>query len=90
MIIADARRIFERMEAIATIEQALEPFCEQSDLVVIIGSIPGFGLISSAEGPRELDDLSRFLQDMSLALYLGMVPLDNVQGKKKAVKLPYR
>ena len=83
MIIEDAKRILDLMEAIATIEQELEPLGEQSDLAVTIGSIPGFGLISSAELAGEIGDPSRFPQDMSLALYLGMAPLDNSSGKKR-------
>ena len=87
MIIEDAKRILELMEAIATIENELEPLGEQSDLARTIGSIPGFGLISSAELAGEIDDLSRFPQDMSLALYLGMAPLDNSSGKKEGCKV---
>ncbi|WP_367354533.1 IS110 family transposase [Atribacter sp.] len=87
MIIEDAKRILELMEAIATIEQELEPLGEQSDLAVTIGSIPGFGLISSAELAGEIDNLSRFPSEKSLALYLGMAPLDNSSGKKEGCKI---
>ena len=82
MIIDDTKRILALLEVIATIKKELEPLCEQSNLAVTIVSISGFGLISSAEVSREIGDLNSFTQDMNLALYLGMAPLDNsLRGK---------
>lgn len=80
MIIADAQRILALKEAIARLHQAISSLVSQSSLASLIQTIPGFGLISSAELAGEIGDISRFPSERSLALYLGMAPLDNSSG----------
>lgn len=49
MIIADAQRILALKEAIARLHQAISSLVSRSSLASLIQTIPGFGLISSAE-----------------------------------------
>jgi transposase len=95
MIIDDAKRILDLMTSIAAIAKELASLCETSDLARTIGSIPGFGTISSipgfgtissAEIAGEIGDMSRFPSEKSLALYLGMAPLDHSSGEKEGSK----
>jgi len=82
MIIEDAKRILDLMTSIAALAKELASLCEASDLARMIGSIPGFGIISSAEVAGEIGEMSRFPSEKSLALYLGMAPLDHSSGEK--------
>ena len=51
-------------------------------------SIPGFGPICSAELAGEIGTLERFASESSLALYLGMAPLDASSGTYQGSKPP--
>lgn len=86
MIGEDARRILDLAASIAAIAKELASLCQTSDLARIIGSIPGFGTISTAEITGEIGDIRRFPSEQSLALYLGMAPLDHSSGQKEGSK----
>jgi len=88
MIISDATRLLEIKEQIAGLEKAMEPLIESSEIARLIHSIPGFGQTSSAELAGEIGTMDRFESEASLALYLGMCPLDNQSGKYKGSKAP--
>ena len=88
MIVADARRLLEVLREIATLEEAIEGLVTSSSLAERIDSIPGFGAISSGELAGEIGTIERFQSDRSLALYLGMCPLDHQSGEYKGSKRP--
>ncbi|QAA76336.1 MAG: Mobile element protein [Candidatus Bipolaricaulis sibiricus] len=88
MIVADARRLLEVLREIATLEEAIEGLVASSPLAQRIDSIPGFGAISSGELAGEIGTMDRFHSERSLALYLGMCPLDHQSGEHKGSKRP--
>lgn len=88
MIIADAKRLLEIREQVADLDKAMEPIAEKSDLARLTGSIPGFGKTTSTVLAGEIGTMDRFDSEASLALYLGMCPLDNKSGKFKGTKAP--
>lgn len=88
MIIADARRILELLQQIAALEEALKPLTEMSELARRLGTIPGFGKTSIAELAGEMGTMARFDSEASLALYLGMCPLDHQSGQVQGTKRP--
>ena len=51
-----------------------------------IRSIPGFGIISSAELAGEIGTLERFAGEASLAMYLGMATLDNSSSQTEGAR----
>lgn len=53
-----------------------------------IRTVPGFGLICAAELAGEIGNISRFKKADSLAMYLGVAPLDNSSGRRKGSKIP--
>ena len=81
MIREDARRLLALKETIAQLDQVITSQVPQSLLARLIHTIPGFGLISSAELAGEIGTLNRFSSEQSLAMYLGMAPLDKSSGK---------
>lgn len=60
----------------------------QSEMARRIQSIPGFGIISSAELAGEIGTLDRFTSESSLELYIGMATLDNQSRQFKGTKTP--
>ncbi|MFZ2348879.1 MAG: IS110 family transposase [Candidatus Bipolaricaulis anaerobius] len=88
MIVADARRLLEVLREIATLAEAIEGLVASSPLAQRIDSIPGFGAISSGELAGEIGTMERFHSERSLALYLGMCPLDHQSGEYKGSKRP--
>jgi transposase len=59
-----------------------------SDEAGILRSIPGFGPTCTAELTGEIGVVGRFAKESSLALYLGMAPLDNSSGTYRGSKAP--
>ncbi len=51
-------------------------------------TMPGFGVIGTAELSGEIGSLYRFDTKASLALYLGMAPLDHSSGLRHRGKRP--
>ncbi|MBC7221308.1 IS110 family transposase, partial [Candidatus Bipolaricaulota bacterium] len=88
MIVADARRLLEVLGEIAKLEEAIEGLVASSPLAQRIDSIPGFGAISCGELAGEIGRMERFGSERSLALYLGMCPLDHQSGESKGSKRP--
>lgn len=86
MIIEDARRIIELKKSIKEIEREIENIAGGSPLAEAIGSIPGFGVVCTAELVAEIGTMERFSSERSLALYLGMAPLDKSSGKCQGTK----
>ena len=88
MVTEDAKRMLELKSQIKRLEKEIGPLVDQSDLARRLNTIPGFGTITSAELAGEIGTLDRFESEDSLALYLGMCPLDNSSGKSKGSKAP--
>jgi transposase len=81
MITRDAKRIIELQTEIKSLVDQMEPLLESSLMAQRISTIPGFGQITTAELVGEIGSIERFSSEASLALYLGMAPLDRSSGK---------
>jgi transposase len=88
MLNSDARRLLALRREIEDLERQIEAISAESELARRIDSIPGFGLICSAELAGEIGDLARFKGETGLAVYLGMAPLTNNSGDSKGSKRP--
>jgi transposase len=88
MIMEDARRIIEIKKSINELEEKIEDILKSSRLAETIGSIPGFGAVCTAELVAEIGTMERFSSERSLALYLGMAPLDKSSGKCQGTRTP--
>jgi transposase len=88
MIVSDARRILELLEQIAGLDEAMAPLSEKSEIARRLSTIIGYGKTSVAELAGEIGTLDRFSSEASLALYLGMCPLDNRSGQSQKTKSP--
>jgi transposase len=88
MIIEDARRVLELRGKIKRLQAECETLNERSTIARLIDSIPGFGVICSAELAGEIGTLERFGAEASLALYLGMATLSHCSGKLQGSKRP--
>ena len=86
MVIDDANRMLALIEKIKKIELRIESLISQSQLAKTIQSIPGFGIICSAELAGEIGTMKRFSKEDSLARYIGMAPLDNSSGRYTGAK----
>jgi transposase len=87
MIQEDARRILELREQIEGLEKEIRRLSEESRLGQLVGSIPGFGVVCTGEIVGEIGTMERFPTERSLALYLGMAPLDNSSGNYRGTKV---
>lgn len=88
MIQQDAARILELRHQIKDLEDKMAALIPQSDIACRIKSIPGFGLVSTAELAGEIGHQERFIAEPSFALYLGMAPLSHESGQHKGSKTP--
>ena len=86
MILADARRIRELLDQIHQLEEQIAKIAPESEMAQRLATLPGFGMICSAELAGEIGTLDRFQKEASLALYLGMAVLDKSSGKYKGSK----
>lgn len=88
MIQKDAERILELRRQIKALEAKMAAVVPESSIATLISSIPGFGPVSTAELAGEIGHEKRFVQESSLALYLGMAPLSKESGEFKGSKIP--
>lgn len=88
MAIADARQMLALRAQILALEAQIESLAGNSALATRIRTVPGFGPICSAELAGEIGSISRFSKADSLAMYLGVAPLDNSSGRYKGSKIP--
>lgn len=84
----DARAILALTQRITTLDQQIAVLVDASKPARHLLSIPGFGPTSAAEIISEIGTLSRFTKESSLAIYLGMAPLDNSSGLLNRGKRP--
>lgn len=87
-IVADAQAILELDERLNALNQRIEATAADCPMTQRLCTIPGFGPISAAELSGEIGNLSRFNSEASLALYLGMAPLDRSSGMMQRATLP--
>ena len=88
MIQEDARRLLALITSIKAIDVKIEQQIQESAYAQRIHSIPGFGLVSSAELAGEIGTLERFPKQSSFSIYIGMAPLDNQSGAYQGTKSP--
>lgn len=88
MILQDARRIVELRQIIKELEAQMKALSAESREATLIESVPGFGPTCSAELAGELGTIERFATESSMALYVGMAPLDNSSGGYRGSKTP--
>jgi len=88
MIYADAMRILSLREAIAGLEVRIAELTTQSGIVQRLLSMPGIGSVCASELAAEIGNIERFKDEASLAVYLGVAPLDRSSGKRVGAKLP--
>ena len=88
MIQDDARRVLALDEQIAALEATMADVANDSGIATTLASLPGFGAIGTTELAGEIGTVTRFPQEGSLALYLGMATLDNSSGTRQGSKTP--
>ena len=88
MIQADAKRILELRDAINALDESMAVLVEQSTIAQRLMSMPGFGNTTAGEVASEIGNIARFRDEASLAIYLGVAPLDRSSGKRVGAKLP--
>jgi len=87
-VVDDARAILALDERIGALDNEIDKLSQQSPFACILRSMPGFGVTGVAELTGEIATLERFAGEASLALYLGMAPLDNSSGLRTKGKRP--
>lgn len=88
MIHADAMRILSLREAIAQLEVQIATLAAQSGIAQRLLTMPGMGSVCASELAGEIGNVERFENEASLAVYLGVAPLDRSSGKRVGAKLP--
>jgi transposase len=88
MIHADAMRILSLREAVAGLEIQIAKLTTQSVIAQRLLSMPGMGNVCASELAGEIGNIGRFKDEASLAVYLGVAPLDRSSGKRVGAKLP--
>ena len=88
MIVEDGKRLLELRHTIGVLQTQIDALAAHSEIARRIDTIPGFGSVCSAELAGEIGSLPRFRGESSLALYLGMAPLDNSSGVRSGSKPP--
>jgi transposase len=88
MIYADAKRMLELRQAIVALEEEIAVLTTQSAMAQRLLSMPGFGVTTASEVASEIGNIERFRDEASLAIYMGVAPLDRSSGKRVGAKLP--
>jgi transposase len=88
MLHSDAHRLIALKREIEDLARQIEGLSAESELVQRLASIPGFGLVCSAELAGEIGNLARFEGESGLAVYLGMAPMTNSSGTYQGSKRP--
>lgn len=87
-IVDDARAILEGDAQLDRINHRIEAIAADCLMATRLRTIPGFGPIGTAELAGEIGALQRFEKETSLAVYLGMAPLDHSSGLQRRGKRP--
>ena len=87
-IVADAQAILDLDTQLTDLNQRIDAAAADCSITQRLRSIPGFGVTGTAELAGEIGDLARFNHEASLALYLGMAPLDQASGLTRRGRPP--
>lgn len=79
-VVEDARSILALDERIKAVNARIETAATECPMTQRLRSIPGFGSTGTAELAGEIGPLNRFGGESSLAVYMGMAPLDRSSG----------
>jgi transposase len=88
-IVADAAAIRALNEQIKALDTRIEATARDCPMACRLRALPGFGATGAAELSGEIGALHRFNTEASLALYLGMAPLDHSSGFQHRSKRPH-
>jgi len=88
MIHADAMRILSLREAISQLDIQIDELTTQSGIAQRLLTMPGMGSVCASELAGEIGNIARFKSEASLAVYLGVAPVDRSSGKRVGAKLP--
>lgn len=86
MILEDARRILALRVKIKALQDQCTKLMATSRIGRLIETIPGFGVICASTLAGEIGTVERFRNDGSLAMYMGMAPLDRSSGATKGTR----
>ncbi|WP_232224986.1 transposase [Acidihalobacter ferrooxydans] len=87
-IVADAAAILALNEQIKALDARIEAAACTCPMTGRLRTLPGFGVTGTAELSGEIGSLRRFETEASLALYLGMAPLEHSSGLQQRSKRP--
>lgn len=87
-IVADAAAILALNDQIKALDTRIEAAARTCPIAGHLRTLPGFGVTGTAELSGEIGSLHRFGAEASLALYLGMAPLDHSSGLQRRSKRP--
>lgn len=87
-VVDDAGAILALDERIAALDIEIKRLSSGCSPVRVLRSIPGFGVTGVAELIGEIGTLARFRGEASLAVYVGMAPLDHSSGLRNKGKRP--
>lgn len=85
-IVIDAAAILALNDQIKVVNARIATAASTCDVACRLRSIPGFGVTGTAELSGEIGSLQRFDGEASLALYLGMAPLDHSSGMQNRAR----
>jgi transposase len=88
MIQEDAQRVLALDAQITALETTMHHVAQESMIATTVAFIPGVGPVCTVELAGEIGTVTRFQQESSLALYLGMATLDNSSGTRHGSKPP--
>jgi len=79
----DIQRFLQLHEQVQQLEEQLGQLGQESTLYGQLKSIPGFGVVYSSALAGEIGTLKRFASPDSLALYLGVAPVEHSSGRRQ-------
>lgn len=88
MIQEDAQRVLALDAQITALETTMHHVAQESMIATTVAFIPRVGPVCTVELAGEIGTVTRFQQESSLALYLGMATLDNSSGTRHGSKPP--
>jgi len=86
LIRQDVLRIKELCELITKLDKRIYVLTNKSKIGKRLLSIKGFGSSSCGILSGEIGEIRRFKKEASLAIYLGMAPLDKISGHSKGIR----
>ncbi len=88
MVSSDAARLLKLKEEISLLEARMGELLPRFAETSLLSAIPGFSFILACELAGEMGSFSRFSGEASLAIFLGMCPLDHQSGSWRGTRVP--